>query len=240
MRLRSHGQPAHTILLADDHLALLEGVRDRINRERGLRIVGTATDGEEALSLALDLRPDLLLLDMSMPSLSGLNVMRQLVDQSAPRILPLSGHDHPEFVLGALDGGASGYLLKEESLTTIVEAVWTVLEGGTFISGKILENLGSYRLDRRETPESSLVNLGFSPGLVRVLVLLSNGHTNKEIADLLHRSENTVRNHLSKIRRLVTIRERAGIVAWSWRNGYQAVDQSKLEELWKQRRGLPE
>ncbi|MBN4056392.1 response regulator transcription factor, partial [Rhodothermus sp. AH-315-K08] len=227
----------------DDNRSFMEGIHRRLASESGLAVIGLASDGKEALELTSRESPDLLLLDMEMPEMSGLEVTRELSRAgSRTTILALSGYAEQEYILGTLELGAAGYLMKDESLATIVGAVWTVLEGGVFISSRlpariIGESVGG-NTQRRPIPsaERELIDLGVTPRLLGVFQLLAIGLNNQEIAERGQRSEHTVRNQIESIKKRIGVRWRAAAVAWAWKKGVPAISQPEYRRLFKNRR----
>lgn len=226
-----------TVVIADDHPVYRTGIRDGLDQYDDLTVTGEASNGREALDLVKQLQPDLLLLDMEMPELSGLDVARTLQSvESGTKVLPLSSYSDPEYVFGVLENGAEGYLMKDEPLDTIVEAIRRVMAGGVYMSHRVsLEIVNEKRrLYVREKQEDdlvhSLIEMGITPTLLNVLQLAARGLTNQEIADAVFRSHHTIRNHLTKIRELVGVNYRPALVAWAWRNDIDSIDIDEYSE----------
>jgi len=225
------------VLIADDHPAFREGVRLRLAREEGLEVAGIASNGREALELAVALSPDLLLLDMEMPELSGLEVARALRQaNSRAKILPLSSHSDPEYVFGVLEDSASGYLMKDESLETIVRAIRSVLAGGVFISGRIAQQIVAGRMQRHKRKQNILAAAdtlraaGVTPRLMRILQFAAQGLGNQDIADKEFRSKHTIRNQVEQLKTCIGVSWRPALVAWAWKNGVLELDPDAYAE----------
>ena len=210
--------PAVRVLLADDHRVVREGVRDRLASEPGIEVVGEAADGAEALRLAEALGPDVLVLDVEMPELSGVEVARAVRERGlGVRILVLSGYDDAEYVGALLDAGAAGYLTKDESLKSIAEAVRGVAAGEDgWLSRRIAAAVVGLR---RAAPEAGGAPGGLTPRETDVLRLVATGRTNAQAAAELFVSEHTVRNHLANVYAKLDVRNRAEATAWAWRTG---------------------
>ena len=224
------------IVLADDHPAFIAGIRVEIELESEMAGVGEASNGVEALRLVRELEPDILLLDMEMPGLSGLEVAQQLHDNgTSTLILPLSGFRDPEYVFGVLENGAAGYMTKDESLRDIIDAVRKVVRGGVHISSRVaVEIVDEQRrkvksVSETEKLKARLKELGFTPTLLRVLKLVAEGYNNQQIAEMVYRSEHTIRNQVDKLKGLLDIRWRPALVAWAWKHGVMNLD---LETVW--------
>lgn len=206
------------VLLADDHPALRAGIRHRLEREENIRVVGEAGSGSEVLRLVEQTQPHVLVLDMHMPDVSGVEVARRLREQhSAVRILALSAHDDQHYISKLLENGASGYLLKHEPLETIVAAVRGVANGEEgWLSRDVAASLMRQRrsLVADDDPLTAL-----SEREKEVLVLIGRGHTNHQIADELFISENTVKKHVNSIYSKLETDNRAGVAAFAWRRG---------------------
>ena len=213
------------VLLADDHPTLRAGLRARLEKDADIQIAGEAATGEEALRLCRELIPHVLVLDMQMPDVSGLEVARRLKQGEVPvRILALSAHDNEEFVVKMLDSGASGYLTKQEPLETIVAAVKGVARGEEgWMSRDASAALMRHRRMRKDAAEDPAALL--SQREREVMMLLARGTTNQQIADELSISESTVKKHVNNIYFKLEVGSRAEAVAWAWENGLVGADE---------------
>jgi len=200
---------AYRILVADDHFVVCEGLRAVINREADLTAVGLATNGVQAVSMARELRPDLIILDLRMPELSGLEAIRTiLAERPEARILILSTFDGDEDIRQAIHAGAAGYVVKRNSGEQIVPAIRAILSGDKWIPDDIKRQLA--RANRQE------------PLSMRELALLefvARGDSNKEIGDRLQITENTVKTHLRNIMAKLGARDRTEAVTIGLRRG---------------------
>lgn len=187
--------PTTRVVLADDHPVVRSGIRNLLEKAPGIEVVGEASGGEEALKLANSLAPDVLLLDMEMPDLKGVEVAQKLRAMGSPvRILALSAYDDKQYILELLATGAAGYLVKEEVPETIVEAVRGVARGE---QGWVSRRVASQMADWIHTDEPG--KMGLTAREMDVLRLVVAGKTNQEIGINLGISEKTVEKHLEGV-----------------------------------------
>jgi len=207
------------VLLADDHPLIRAGVRSILEREDDIEVVGEAGNGREALDLVEQLSPDVLLLDVEMPVMPGIEVANELKRfGSEVQILVLSSHDDEQYVFGLLESGASGYLIKDEIPETIVEAVRGVSHGEDgWMSRRIISKI----VHHRATRETAVFPAGneLSERELDVLKLLAKGEDNSQIAESLFISESTVKSHCHSIYSKLDIRNRVQAAAWAWQRG---------------------
>jgi DNA-binding NarL/FixJ family response regulator len=187
------------VLIADDHAVVREGIRHVLSSDDGFDVVGEAANGVEAVSLARALEPDVVVLDISMPSLSGLDAAAQIRD-SVPdaSILVLSIHDHEEYVLQSVRAGAQGYLRKDSSPAELRGAVRAVHEGGSVFGGDVARALASALRNERRIAQLTARERD-------VLVEIARGRTNKEIAALFGLSVRTIESHRESLMKKLEI-----------------------------------
>ncbi len=204
------------LLIADDHGIVRGGLRVLLEQQPDIQVIAEAEDGQQALELALQHRPDICVLDVSMPKLTGLQVALELHRQ-APEIsvLMLSMHDDDRYLFEALKAGASGYVLKREADQFLVDAVRSVAGGTSFLTNAAQGALvRSWLNDDAATPQEPL-----SPREQEVLKLIAEAHTNKQISEILHLSEKTVESHRGNILRKLGMRDRVELVRYAIRRG---------------------
>ena len=211
------------VLLADDHRLVRAGLRKLLEAMPEVEVVGEASDGLALLALAAQLRPTLVLMDIAMPGLNGLEATARLARQSPDiRVLILSMHQNEEYVRQALRHGAAGYLLKDAAPMELDLAIQAVLRGETYLSPAVSRGVVSdyvQRLRGEETPGTQL-----TPRQREVLQLVAEGHSTKEIARRLDLSVKTVDTHRSQLMKLLDIHEVAGLVRYAMRVGLISPD----------------
>jgi two-component system response regulator NreC len=208
------------VFLCDDHAMLRAGLRALLAAEPGLEVVGEAGDGATGVEQVVALRPDVALLDISMPELDGLEATRRL-HRRAPqvRVLILTMHDDPEYLYQALEAGASGYVLKRAAEADLVEAIRAVVTDQSFLAPAAQQRLVADYLDRRARGEVLLPVEKLTPREEEVLALLARGHTNQEIAEQLVISIKTVETHRAHILDKLGLRKRAELVRYARTHG---------------------
>lgn len=211
-----------TLLLADDHPIVRQGLRALLAAETDLRFVGEAAEGLEALRLAERLRPDVLVLDLMMPGLNGLDVARQ-VARRAPetRVVILSMHAHEAYVLEALLAGASAYVLKESSSDELVKAIRAVTSGRRYLSPPLSEEaLGAYSRRTGSLPPDPYHTLTARER--EVLQLTAEGHSGADIAERLFISPRTVETHRANLMRKLKVRNQKELIRYALQRTPQA------------------
>lgn len=204
-------EPAIRVLVADDHAIVRTGIRHVLESEPGFAVVGEAATGAEALALAASLRPDVAVLDLSLPGDSGLRVAAEL-RRIAPEthVLILSMHDNTEYVMESLRAGVHGYLLKDAAATELRGAIRAVRRGESFFSPAIAGRLGAVlRGDPEAQPVTGLAQL--SARERQVLIGVAQGRTNREIGLELGISHRTVETHRESLMRKLGVRTVAGL-----------------------------
>jgi DNA-binding NarL/FixJ family response regulator len=193
------------VLVADDHMIVRTGIRHVLESESGFEVVGEAANGTEALSLAAELRPDVVVLDISMPDISGLELAARLRNiAGGARVLILSMHNNAEYVLESVRAGAHGYLLKDTVATELRTAIRAVCQGESYFSPPVASRLSAAVRGEHDTQPAGLDQL---TGREReVLLGIAQGRTNKEIATELGISHRTVETHRESLMRKLQIR----------------------------------
>ena len=211
------------ILLADDHVMFRRGVLRIIQGMDNVEVVGEASDGLELLQLLKGLDPDLIILDISMPNLRGLEATREIKSINPEvKVLILTMHKDREFLYHALTAGAEGYLLKEDADGELISAIETLLRGGTFISSLLAGQMADIFVDRFRPGHESLT-APQEPLTVRereIIKLIAEGRSSKEIGELLFISSRTVQHHRANIMRKLSLKKTADLVKYAIQKGY--------------------
>lgn len=206
------------VLLADDHTLVRAGLRGLLQGIAGVDVVGEAGDGQEVLRLAGELHPDVVLLDVGMPGLNGLDAAAQLMKtDDRMRILILSMHSAEEYVLRALRAGCAGYLLKRSAVSELEIAVRAVARGETYLSPGVSKQVVDDYVGRTHGSSDPLEAL--TPRQREILQLVAEGHTSKEIAERLQLSFKTVEAHRAQIMERLNLQDVTGLVRFAVRVG---------------------
>ena len=210
----------YKLLIAEDHTILRDGLKALFGSDPRYEICGEAADGREAVDRALELAPDVILLDLSMPKLHGLDAIRE-IKKARPetKILVLTVHKNEEYILASFEAGADGYVLKEASHLELEMALRSVVTGKRYlspdISGLIIDGFLEGR--RGLKPESSWDAL--TPREREILKLVAEGHTNRQIADLIYISVKTVERHRANLMRKLDIHNATALTALAIEKG---------------------
>jgi len=201
------------VMLVDDQNLVRKGVRSLLELSEEIEVIAEAADGAEAIRMIPEVRPDVVLLDMRMPGLSGLDVLRELSKAGTlPATIILTTFDDDELVLAGIQSGARGYLLKDVALADLVSAIKTVAEGGSIVkpavTQRLLKGLANLQNDFSSLDQPDPL----TDRETEILRLMAGGYSNKEIANSLGVAEGTVKNHVSNILSKMGVRDRTRAV----------------------------
>jgi DNA-binding NarL/FixJ family response regulator len=215
------------IVLADDHALVRQGTRRMLEEHAELRVVGEAGDGVEALDMVERLKPDVLILDVRMPKLSGVEVVRRLRGRSVPtRVLVLSAYDDDEYIVTLMKAGASGYLLKTAPVEELVEAIRSIYQGESVlhpaIAAKVARLWGQYSQKVGRELDKEL-----SDRELEVLSLAARGLRNKDIASRLNISVRTVEGHVNAILARLGVESRVEAILYAVSRGWVSAGQAR-------------
>ena len=219
-------QPNIRVLIADDHAVLRDGLRALLSGCEGIEVVGEAEDGMDAVEKAIALQPDVVLMDIAMPRLGGLEAALELRQRKVPaKILVLTQYDNKEYVFKMLKAGAAGYILKKAAATELVTAIRAVHAGESFLSPSVARAVIDRYLHEGEPSETEQQFEQLSDREKEVLKLLAEGRSNNEIADLLVLSVKTVMSHRASIMEKLDIHNRTDLVKFAIRAGLPVMDE---------------
>jgi RNA polymerase sigma factor (sigma-70 family) len=201
------------VVIVDDHAVLRAGLEQLLSGQSDLEVVGTAASGEEAMEVVRGLRPDVVLMDLQMPGIDGVRATREIVAEQLADVLVLTSYSDAERIVGALDAGAKGYLLKDADPDEVLTGIRSVARGESPINPRAAREL----LDARRTTSTAGAEL--TPRESEVLVLVRQGLANKQIARRLGISERTVKAHLTSAFQRIGVVDRTQAALWAERNG---------------------
>jgi DNA-binding NarL/FixJ family response regulator len=213
--------PSINIVIAEDHTILREGLRALLETQEDFNIVGEAVDGKEALQCVATLKPDLVLMDLSMPNTNGTEAIRNIKRRyPLTKVLTLTVHKTEEYVRAALKAGASGYMLKDDNKAELISAIRNIFNGRTFLSTSICGNVVSGFLGDATTMSSGTSSWEILTHREReVIKLIAEGLRNKEIAEYLSVSHKTIEKHRSNLMKKLNVHSAAALTAYAIKNG---------------------
>jgi len=219
------------IVLIDDHVLFREGVKRILDFEDSFEVVAEGDDGEQALDLVSQYKQDVVLMDINMPNLNGVQATKKIFAKYPEvKVIILSIHDDENYVTHALKSGANGYLLKEMDSEALIEAIKIVSEGGSYLHPKVTHNLVKEFQRLSNVESGSIEDIEYRKPLhlltrreCEVLQLLADGKSNRGISEHLFISEKTVKNHVSNILQKMNVNDRTQAVVMAIRNGWVEV-----------------
>jgi DNA-binding NarL/FixJ family response regulator len=208
------------IVIAEDHTILRAGLRALLSSRKDIEVVGEAGDGREAVRIVDKLVPDLLLIDLSMPKMNGIEAIREIKGRHPQiKVIVLTVHKSEEYIIASLDAGAKGYILKDASHNELILALEYVMDGKIFLSPSISDKVvGAYLEQKKKKNTSSLLD-NLTSREQEILKLIAEGYRNKEIADHLFISLKTVEKHRSNLMQKLDRRNTAALTAYAIEKG---------------------
>ena len=213
-----------SIILVDDHVIMRDGLRHLLSEESDIEVVGEADNGREAVKLALEKKPDIVIMDIAMQDMNGIEATRQIKSENPDiKIIALSMHSERQIVVGVFRAGASGYLLKDSSSLELVDAIRTIHLGRKYLSQKIsdivLQEISDVKKETGEIGVDILTNRE-----CEILQLISEGNSTKKIADVLFISPKTVESHRANIMDKLNIHNIPELTKYAIRAGLTSLD----------------
>lgn len=202
------------IILADDHSLVRDGIRALLEEEKNIQVIGEASNGLEAINMVKNQQPDLLIIDIRMPMMNGIEALEELkkIGDSTKSII-LSMHDSEEYILQSVSAGASGYLLKDTGKSEFLKAIGTVVQGGKYFSGDISNVLVNNLLNADKNGQSGIaqkkkqeIPFDLTSKELQVLELVLSGLTNKQISEKLQKSQRTIETHRFNLMRKMQVK----------------------------------
>ena len=214
------------VILADDHQVLRESLAAVLERDQGIRVIGQAENGRQVVRLARQLNPDIVLLDIHMPELNGVEAARQItIDLPRIQIIMLSMYATKEHIFQAFQAGARGYLLKETSVTEVIDAIKEVAQGRRYISQALTDTvIDEYFLHRQSSAAIRPLDM-LSDRERQILQLVAEGHSSKEIAAMLHLAISTVSTYRSRLMKKLGVEDLAELIRFALEHG--VIDSSR-------------
>ena len=212
------------VLLVDDHSMVREGIKQLLELDGDIKIIGEAGNGEQCLKMIDTLNPDVVLLDINMPQMNGLEVLEKLKEKkSKQKVLILTIHNEVEYLMRAVDIGVSGYVLKDSDSTVLKEAIYAVTDGENYIDATMTPLLKEQSYLRELQKEARSKEKLLSSREIEVLCALAEGLYNKEIASKLQISEKTVKNHVSNIFKKIGVSDRTQAAVYAIKHKFVEI-----------------
>lgn len=204
------------VMIADDHSLIREGLRQLLEFDGSIQVVGEAANGVECLDNLVKYDPEVLLLDINMPEKNGIDVLKKMKEDNSPvKVLILTVHNELEYLLNAVDIGVEGYIMKDSDSSELKKAIRAVRDGENYIQPSLIPALNN-RLLNRDVDKDKVASL--TNRELEVLVQVANGMFNKEIATNLNISERTVKNHISNIFKKIDVSDRTQAAVFAIKN----------------------
>ena len=204
------------VMLVDDHALIREGIKQLLEFDGSIDVIEQSSDGAECLEKLQHVQPDILLLDINMPNVNGIEVLEEIKKKNIPvKVLMLTVHSEAEYLVQAVDIGANGYILKDSGSEELKKAIQSVMDGDSYIQPSLIPSLNS-RLVNRDIDKEKIAAL--TKREMEILTQIAGGMFNKEIAMNLNISERTVKNHISNIFKKIDVSDRTQAAVFAIRN----------------------
>lgn len=213
------------IIIADDHVLFREGTRNLIDKEKDMEIVGEASDGEDVIKLTAELAPHVVLMDIAMPKVNGIEATKRIKShQPSTAVLILTAYDNDQYIMALLEAGAAGYLLKNVSGNDLVNAIRAVYAGEAILHPTIAQKVFSRFGGGKEAKSEAEPSVELSERELEILKSAARGMSNQDIADRLFLSRRTIQAHLANIFRKMDVGSRTEAVLQALRKGWLGLD----------------
>lgn len=213
-----------SVLIADDHSLMREGLKQILELEPDIKVIALSSNGEDVVKDALKYKPDVILMDINMPKMSGLDALRRLKDIGVDsKIIMLTIHDSREYLYETIRIGANGYVLKDADSDALIKAIRDVYNGKSYIQPSLSELLVKDFNQRDEKSKESTLIDSLTKREYEVLTLIAEGMNNREIAEKLFISEKTVKNHVSNIFKKINVADRVQAAIFTFRNNIKKI-----------------
>jgi len=213
-----------TVMISDDHALMREGLKQLLELEKDIEVVCQAKDGHETIEKVLNYQPDVLLLDINMPNLNGIDALRRIRDLGVDtKVIIITIHDDKEYLLETMKMGADGYVLKDSDANSLIKAIKDVKQGKTYIQPSIATMLKEEISSKDEADKSLRKIKSLTNREYEVLSLIAEGLNNKDIAKKLYISEKTVKNHVSSIFKKLEVNDRIQAAIFAFKNNIKKI-----------------
>lgn len=214
-----------TVMIVDDHVLLREGLKQILDLEKDIDVIEQAGDGEEAVEKALEHSPDVILLDINMPKMNGIEVLRRFKDLGIlSKVIMLTIHDDREYLFETIKIGANGYILKDSDADSLIKAIRDVNNGKTYIQPSVASMLIEEINSKEKEVNGDLLKIeALTKREYEVLTLVAEGLNNREIAERLFISEKTVKNHVSNIFKKIDVNDRIQAAIFAYKNNIKKI-----------------
>lgn len=210
------------VMIVDDHELIRQGLRKILEMEKGFSVIGVAEDGETALKMAQELKPDVMLLDINMKGLNGIKTLKRIKEMDLPvKVIMLTIHSDREYLIKTLNLGASGYVLKDTGTDSLITAIRSVYEGNSYIQPSMADASAGDLISMESAPDPEKDKL--TRREIEVIALIAEGLNNKEIADKLFISEKTVKNHVSNLFKKINVTDRTQAAIFAFKHSIKEI-----------------
>jgi DNA-binding NarL/FixJ family response regulator len=211
-------------LIADDHSLMRQGLKQILEIEDDIEVVGLAADGEDAIAKCLELKPDIVLMDINMPNMNGIQALRRIRDMGLDiKIIMLTIHDDREYLFETVNIGAEGYVLKDAESSSLINAIRSVYEGDSYIHPSLASEFVKEYKKRGRGSAKELGKENLTRREYEVLTLIAEGLNSKEIAEKLFISEKTVKNHVSNILKKIGVSDRTQAAIYAFKHNIKKI-----------------